>query len=231
MGGRSNAGAQHILSLCDRSGNAVRPWARKGAIGWCVDLEVDPHVEVVGKGAIVYCRADVHEWQPPVEEFAFGFAWPSCTDLAYSGARWFDEKGWERYGEALALAGRCRDLLESHADEWLIENPASRLKDFFGDADEKFDPFQFDDLTARDERYTKETWLWVSDGFRMPAPQGCDREEADDRIHKMAPGEQRAEKRSETPVGFSRAVFLAQRHPGRFAIRDGKQTSLQEATA
>lgn len=202
--------SRHVVSLCDRSGNAVRPWARNGYVAWCVDLEADPRVELVGDGAIVYHRADVREWEPPAVEFVAGFAFPPCTDLAYSGARWFDAKGWEQFGEALTIAGRCRDLLEEHVDgAWCIENPASRLQDFFGEPSYRFDPYEFDAYTDHDERYTKETWLWASEEFRMPRTDGVPRSEADDRIHRMPPGEDRAEKRSETPMGFSEAVYLA----------------------
>lgn len=233
-GARDNAGAPHLLSLCDKTGNAVRPWAATGYIGWCVDLNAEPRVECVGRGAIVYHQADVREWEPPAVEFDAGFAWTPCTDLAYSGARWFDEKGWERYGEALALAGRCRDLLESNVDgPWFIENPASRLQDFFGEPDYRFDPYEFDAYTGQDERYTKETWLWTNDEFRMPKADGVPRSQADDRIHTMPPGAERSDKRSETPTGFSRAVFLAHHYTEEYA-RPGEaqeQAELREVVS
>lgn len=215
---QENAGTPHVLSLCDKSGNAVRPWARNGYIAWCVDLDAEPRVETVGRGAIVYHQADVREWEPPAVEFQAGFAWPPCTDLAYSGARWFDSKGWERFGDALALAGRCRDLLEEHVDgPWLIENPASRLQDFFGEPSHTFHPYEYNGYTGRNERYTKETWLWTSDEFRMPERDGVPRSQADDRVHTMAPGEERSDKRAETPTGFARAVYLAHAQPGEYA--------------
>lgn len=210
MTDESTAEAPHVLSLCDKSGNAVRPWARNGYVAWCVDIRAEPRVETVGGGAIVYVKADVREWEPPAVEFVQGFAWPPCTDLSYSGARWFDAKGWERFGEALTIAGRCRDILETHVSgPWMIENPASRLQDFFGEPQYKWDPFEYDGYAERDEKYTKETWLWTSEDWRMPKKDGVARSDADDRIHKMAPGDDRAEKRSETPLGFARAVFLA----------------------
>lgn len=218
----------YVLSLCDRTGNAVRPWARNGYIAWCVDLNADQRVERVGDGEIVYRQADVREWSPPGLSFDAGFAWTPCTDLAYSGARWFEEKGWERYGEALTLAGRCRDLLEATVDgPWLIENPTSRLQDFFGGPDHTFDPYEYDGYTDRDERYTKETWLWVNDQFRMPIRDGVARDEADDRIHKMPPGDDRSEKRSETPKGFARAVYLAHHNPEEYA-RPSEQVTVTQ---
>ena len=211
----SEGGVKHVLSLCDKSGNAVRPWARNGFVAWCVDIDATPRVETVGEGAIVYIRADVREWEPPAVEFVQGFAWPPCTDLSYSGARWFDEKGWEQYAEALTIAGRCRDVLDEHVTgPWMLENPASRLQDFFGNPQYTFDPFEFDGYTDRDEKYTKETWLWTSEDFRMPKADGVSRSEADDRIHKMPPGEDRADKRSETPMGFANAVYLSHTEEG-----------------
>jgi len=84
--------------------------------------------------------------------------------------------------------------------------------------DYRFQPYEFDGYTGRNERYTKDTWLWTGGGFRMPRTDGVREHQADDRIHKMPPSEDRSEKRSETPTGFARAVFLAHEQPDEYAI-------------
>lgn len=92
---------------------------------------------------------------------------------------------------------------------YFVENPVSVLASLFGPADHSFDPWQFTGFEEGDN-YTKKTCLWTGNGFRMPAP--CpDRSlgAPDDRIHKAPPGEDRANFRSATPMGFARAVFEA----------------------
>ena len=85
-----------------------------------------------------------------------------------------------------------------------IENPVGKLSTAWGGPDFTFDPWQYGD------GYQKRTCIWGFNGFVMPPfsvaekPAGCDQ-----RIHRMAPGPDRARRRSETPPGFARAVFEA----------------------
>lgn len=66
----------------------------------------------------------------------------------------------------------------------------------------------------------------------MPKPDSdVDRDDADDRIHTMSPGEERSEKRSETPTGFARAVYLAHEADGYARAGTGvEQADLTEVT-
>ena len=84
-----------VLSLYDYSGNMARPWAAEGYDCICVDIQHvdDEYVEEVGDGTIEYVGADISEWIPPNEEYEIVFAFPPCTNLAVSGARWFKGKG------------------------------------------------------------------------------------------------------------------------------------------
>lgn len=217
-GVQSGQATPRVLSLCDRTGNMVRPWAEAGYHALAVDVAHDgTHLEDVGAGAITYVEADVRDYEPPEAEYAAAFAFPPCTDLAYSGAKHFDEKGWEAFGDALALAGRCRDIVDGLDCPWMVENPKSRLQHAWGDPDWRFDPYEYDGYTDADEAYTKRTWLWTSSTFRMPLPDGVKESAADDRIHTMSPGEDRQERRSATPTGFARAVYLAHQEPAEYA--------------
>lgn len=209
-GGDHGDVAQIVVSLCDHSGNMVRPWAAGGGYEcYAVDLKNDDSTEHVGDGRIHYVDADVREWKPPTDDVRIGFAFPPCTHLAVSGARWFEEKGLSALAEAIELVAACHDTLTELGCPWMIENPVSTLSTYWREPDYKFHPYEFDGYTGRNERYTKETWLWTGRGFRMPKTDGVREHQADDRIHKMPPSEDRAEKRAETPTGFTRAVFLA----------------------
>lgn len=199
-----------VVSLCDRSGNMVRPWAEAGYDCLAVDIKNDDSTEGVGDGSITFVRDDVRKWPGKLNrDVRIAFAFPPCTNLAVSGARWFKDKGLRALSEAIGLVAACHDTVTAFDCPWVLENPISTLSTYWREPDYKFHPYQFDGYTERNERYTKETWLWTGGGFRMPMTDGVRKHQADDRIHKMAPSDARAEKRAETPMGFARAVYLA----------------------
>jgi len=200
---------QIVVSLCDHTGNMVRPWAEAGFECYAVDLKNDGPAEQVGNGVIHYIESDIREWEPPTDTVRIGFGFPPCTHLAISGAKHFKDKGLSALAESIELVAACRDTLADLDCPWMVENPMSTLSTYWRSPDYKFDPYEFDGYTERNERYTKETWLWTGGAFHMPKTDGVDRSEADDRIHKMGPSDDRSEKRAETPTGFARAVYLA----------------------
>jgi len=203
-----------VISLCEQSGNMVRPWAASGYDCYAVDIENDNSTERVGDGEIEYVNADVREWTPPERPVRIGFGFPPCTDLAVSGARHFRDKGLRVLADAIDKVGATQEVLSGTEAPWMIENPVSTLSTHWRKPDYTFDPYQYDAYTDRDERYTKKTCLWTGGGFRMPATDGVSADQADDRIHKMPPSEDRSEKRAETPQGFARAVYLAHEKEG-----------------
>jgi hypothetical protein len=87
----------------------------------------------------------------------------------------------------------------------MIENPVSTISTYWRKPDHTFHPWQYSGLNA-DDCYTKKTCLWTGKGFVMPEPDHTEDVTPDDRIHKAAPGPERASFRSRTPQGFSMAV-------------------------
>jgi len=197
-----------VLSLYDYSTNMVYPWAQAGYDCVAVDLKHDGvSIQHCGDGRIITVKADLLNWLPPRVEYAMTFAFPPCTNLAVSGARWFTDKGLEGLGDGIERVERARELAEWTDAPWLIENPVSTLSTYWRDPDYTFHPYEYDGFTERDEAYSKKTCLWTSDDFVMPDTE--ETEDYDDRIHKMAPSEDRSEKRAETPLGFANAVYNA----------------------
>lgn len=224
--------SKKVLSLCDYSANMVRPWAGAGYECIVVDRKHnDVQEEYVGDGLIRFVEADVDTYNPPSGEYRIGFAFPPCTDLAVSGAAWFKQKGLRSLADAIDTVGACKETLGGLDCQWMLENPVSTLSTYWRDPDYKFDPYQYQGYTDRDEAYTKETWLWTGGGFKMPKPDtDVSEEDADNRIHMMGPSEDRAEKRSETPMGFARAVYLAHEEDGYARADSGfEQTTVPEA--
>jgi hypothetical protein len=125
-----------------------------------------------------------------------------------SGARWFSGKGLYALADSIALFARSAELLEATGAPYLIENPVSTISSYWRKPDHTFHPFMFTGFEPADN-YTKKTCLWTGGGFVMPPANQADLGPPDDRIHKAAPGDERADFRSATPAGFARAVFLA----------------------
>ena len=61
--------ARAVISLCDKTGNMVRPWAEAGHNCICIDVQHSirrARVEQVGAGTITYQWGDVRTWVPDV---------------------------------------------------------------------------------------------------------------------------------------------------------------------
>lgn len=69
-----------VLSLCDRTGNMVQPWAAAGFECFCVDTR-HPGGEH-RQDRITFVGADLRDWLPPARRYAIVFAFPPCTNLA-----------------------------------------------------------------------------------------------------------------------------------------------------
>lgn len=203
-----------VICLCDVTGKFAEPWAK---FGYTV-LLVDPQHEDYGEGNILKFPGTVEEAMPIIDlciqtgKVVFVMGFPPCTDVAASGARWWDEKRQaDPYFQAKAaiVAQQCKTIGELSGAPWAFENPVSAFANIFGEPDYIWHPFHYS-AYAPEDQYFKTTCLWTGGGFRMPQPRECGRlGTPDDRIHKASENEDRANFRSATPRGFSIAVFLA----------------------
>lgn len=195
-----------VLSLCDRSSVMVAPWIENGYTAICVDLQHEPGWKQV-KDGLWLVGANIKTFLPPRADYVAAFAFPPCTNLAVSGARWFREKGLRGLIEGLELVERCRELLEWCDCPWLLENPVSTISSYWRKPDHSFDPCDYGGyLTPPGDKYTKRTCLWVGGGFRMPPLKSVEPVDGS-RMHTLPPTKDRADIRSQTPEGFARAVF------------------------
>jgi hypothetical protein len=194
-----------VLSLCDWTGNMVQPWIEAGYEAVTVDLQEAPINEKRH-----HFVADVTRWRYPLRfgQPAIVFAFPPCTSLAVSGARWFREKGLSGLIDGLSIVNACREICETSGAPWMLENPVSTLSTYWRKPDYAFHPSDYTGFELGDN-YTKKTCLWTGGGFIMPPPLIASKEKPDSRIHFASPGAERANFRSATPMGFARAVFRA----------------------
>lgn len=200
-----------ILSLCDYTGNMVRPWLEAGHEAVIVDLQhpTGTHTE----GLLTRVGASILEYVPR-GHFDAVFAFPPCTHLAASGARWWKAKGPEALTEALALVEACRRIVAATGTAcWMLENPIGRLATHWRKADYIFHPFEYGGyLNPGGDRYTKATCLWTGPDFRMPPTRPVEPTDGS-KMHRLPPSADRQNLRSATPMGFSRAVFEANATP------------------
>lgn len=202
-----------VLSLCDLTGNFTKPWVDAGYEAILVDPQ---HGITHQDGPVLKVAATVLEALPLIhdrlDDIVFVAGWPPCTDMAVSGARWFKAKAAADpafFAKAVSVAEQCRTVGLLSGAPWFVENPVSTLAQVFGKPTHWFHPWHFTALEAGDN-YTKRTNLWAGGGYLMPEKQVDEAlGEPDNRIHMAAPGPERMNFRSATPMGFARAVFEA----------------------
>jgi hypothetical protein len=194
-----------VVSLFDYTGNMVAPWAEAGYLCYCVDLH-----HLLGEhqtGNIIRVGADVREWLPPYAAIQVLFAFPPCTHVAVSGARWFKDKGLGALIDTLQLFESTIRLAEWTKAPYMIENPVSMVSSYWRRPDYTFDPCDYGGYAA-DEAYTKRTCLWTGNGFAIPKTRRVEPFEGS-RMHRLPPSDHRGTLRSVTPKGFAQAVFEA----------------------
>jgi len=175
-----------ILSLFDFSGNWSRPYREAGYDVRQIDLQHGYDVRLFR--SLSY----------PVRGV---LAAPPCTDFARSGGQWWKNKGEAPLIDSLSLVdATCRIILVHRPQWWVIENPIGRLKDWLGEPVMLFDPADYGDP------WTKRSCLWGR--FNPPLKRRVMVTEPN-KIHHAPDSLDRANRRSETSLGFARAFFEA----------------------
>lgn len=187
----------------------VKPWLDAGYEAITVDMQRAEGAHP-NRWPIIEDVRHFSIW--PIENIVMVFAFPPCTHLAVSGARWFRDKGMGKLIEALEIVEACRRICEDIGVPYMIENPVGTLATYWREPDYMFDPCDYGDP------YTKKTCIWAGNGFVMPpvvkpgdmfAEPTWVEPTLGSMIHKMPPSADRGDQRSITPMGFANAVFRA----------------------
>ena len=123
-------------------------------------------------------------------------AFPPCTNLAVSGARWFAAK--REDGRQQSGIGFFMDMVKAPIDRICIENPIGIMSSIYRKPDQIIQPWQFG------HGETKATCLWLK-GLPLLTPTDIV-DGREPKIHKMAPGPNRAKMRSLTYQGIADAM-------------------------
>ena len=123
-------------------------------------------------------------------------AFPPCTHLAVSGARWFKEKRAD--GRQQAALGFVQLLMDANIDKIAIENPVSIISSHIRKPDQTIQPWQYG------HGETKRTCLWLKN-LPLLTPTAIV-EGREQRVWKLPPSEDRWKLRSQTYQGIADAM-------------------------
>ena len=176
-----------VLIACEYSGAVRDAFTRLGHDAMSCDLLPS---ETQGKHHHGDVMDIIHD------EWDLMLAFPPCTHLASSGARWFEEKrkdGRQQQGIDFFLS-----LVSAPIPRICIENPIGIMSTHHRKPDQIIQPWMFG------HGETKATCLWLK-GLPLLTPSNIvsGREQ---RIWKMGPSEDRAKKRSLTYHGIADAM-------------------------
>jgi site-specific DNA-cytosine methylase len=177
------------LIACEESQEVTKAFRALGHEAWSCDLQ-----DCSGGHPEWHIKDDVlkvlsHGWDMMI-------AFPPCTDLAVSGARWFKEK--RETGEQQRSINFFLQLALCGIERVAIENPIGIMSTHFRKPDQLIQPWQFG------HGETKATCLWLRN---LPLLEPTEVVEGrEQRIWKMPPGKDRAKNRSKTFPGIAKAM-------------------------
>mgnify|MGYP003149230279 CR=1 FL=1 len=174
-----------VLVACEYSGRVRDAFTRLGHDAVSVDLLP---TETEGR----HIQGDVLDVLES-EQFDLMIAFPPCTHLAVSGARYFEEKRADgRQQSALAFV---QSLMDAPVERIALENPVSVISTYIRKPDQYIQPYQFG------HGETKKTGLWLKN---LPLLRPTDEVEGREPvIHMMPPSANRWMNRSRTYQGIA----------------------------
>ena len=165
---------------------------------------------------IIPCSGGHPEWHLQVDalellkmKWDMILAFPPCTHLAVSGARYFEQK--RKDGRQQAAIDFFMRFANADCPKIAIENPVGIMSTVWKKPDQIIQPWQFG------HGETKKTCLWLKGLPPLISTEIVEGREQ--RIWKMPPSEDRAKNRAKTFPGIARA--MAEQWAG--DIREGSQ--------
>ena len=152
---------------------------------------------------IIPCSGGHPEWHLQVDalellkmKWDMILAFPPCTHLAVSGARYFEQK--RKDGRQQAAIDFFMRFANADCPKIAIENPVGIMSSVWRKPDQIIQPWQFG------HGETKKTCLWLK-GIPLLVPTNIV-DGREQRIWKMPPSEDRAKNRAKTFPGIARAM-------------------------
>lgn len=130
------------------------------------------------------------------EKWDMIIAFPPCTHLAVSGARYFEEK--RKDGRQQAAISFFMKFVNANCTKIAIENPVGIMSTWYRKPDQIIQPWQFG------HGETKKTCLWLK-GLPLLKPTDIV-DGREQRVWRMPPSDNRAKLRSKTFPGIAKAM-------------------------
>ncbi len=191
-----------ILVACEESQAVTIEMRRLGHEAYSCDIEP--------------CSGGHPEWHLQVDalellkmKWDMILAFPPCTHLDVSGARYFEQK--RKDGRQQAAIDFFMQFANADCSKIAIENPVGIMSTYYRKPDQIIQPWQFG------HGETKKTCLWLKGLPPLISTEIVEGREQ--RIWKMPPSEDRAKNRAKTFPGIARA--MAEQWAG--DIREGSQ--------
>lgn len=176
-----------VLIACEFSGRVRDAFARRGHDAWSCDILP---TDAPGQ----HIQTDVLSVLS--EPWDMLIAFPPCTHLCSSGARWWPAK--QKSGEQEQALDFVKMLLGAPIPRIALENPVGLISTAIRSPDQIIHPWQFG------HGETKATCLWLK-GLPLLTPTNIVPGRTA-RIHRMPPGPHRAKLRSVTYQGIADAM-------------------------
>jgi len=189
----------NILIACEESQVVTNEFRKLGHKAWSCDI-----LPTSGEHPEWHVQGDVRQMFGPDWEWDAIIAFPPCTHLSSSGARWWKEK---------RADGRQQEAVEffmmfvDSAKYWAIENPIGYMSTAYRKPDQIIQPWQFG------HRESKSTCLWLgnlpplkpTNVLTIPDGTFWDNQTPSGQ-NKLGPSPERAMLRSKTYLGIAEAM-------------------------
>lgn len=234
MTGQPRKWDQDIICLYDESGLAGAPWAAAGYAIHCYDIINTFGLSQTGDGITVRHNWDAYDEAQNANIISrhqgrakFLMAFPPCTDLAVSGAAWFEKKRLADphfQDKAIRLFEVAEQIARALGVPYFLENPVSVASTMFRKPDHSFHPHEyggylppedihptFPDYYPPRDAYPKKTCYWTGGGFIMPEkkPVPCPPGYSTAHLKLGGKSEKTKKIRSTSPRGVAVGVFIS----------------------
>jgi len=186
-----------ILIACEESQTVCKAFRVKGHKAYSCDI-----IDCSGGHLEWHFKKDVLEILK--EEWDLIIAFPPCTDLCVSGARWFKEK--QKDGRQQRAIDFFMQIVKANCKHIAIENPIGIMSTNYRKPDQIIQPYMFGHLEQ------KATCLWLK-GLPLLKETNNVKEEMlklpknkRERLHYLPPSKERSTLRNKTFPGIAKAM-------------------------
>ena len=135
-----------VLIACEESQTVCKAFRKRGHEAYSCDIQ-----DCSGGRPEWHIKGDVLPLLS--QDWDLIIAHPPCTDLAVSGARWFEEK--RKTGQQQKSVEFFMRFTETCCEKVAIENPVGIMSSYYRKPDQIIQPYMFG------EPYEKKTCLWL----------------------------------------------------------------------